>query len=170
MLRPAGRELRVVRWVSKPNDVAGLGPSGTAFLKVSCGSLARTEGGHRSKIGYYRLEMAAEFPERGENDEFSVAGEYGLVLHVPSVLMRDVDGVEADFHGGIDVAARAIADHPAVGFHDFVLVDQHAVGFGIFLCDDLDKFKESLKAGTLDFGGLLGGFAFGEENQTVAFG
>jgi hypothetical protein len=39
------------------------------------------------------LEMAAEFAEAGEDDEFAGAGGNWFVLHVPSVLMRNVDGV-----------------------------------------------------------------------------
>src|SRR6266699_1710238 len=75
------------------------------------------------KIGHYGgkrfSEMAAEFAEAGEDDEFAGTGGDGFVFHVPGVLMRDVDGVEADTQGGIDVAARGIADHPAVGLDYF---------------------------------------------------
>ncbi len=114
--------------------------------------------------------MAAEFAEAGEDDEFAGAGGDGLVFHVPGVLMRDVDGVESDFEGGIDVAARGIADHPAVGFDDFVFRDEAGVRDGIFFVDDFDGFEEALQAGALDFGGLLGGFALGEKNEAMAFG
>ena len=114
--------------------------------------------------------MAAEFAERWEDDEFSDAGEDGLVLHLPGVLMRDVDGVEADLHGGIDVAARAVADHPGVVLYDFVFVDEEIVSLGIFFADDFDELKKSLEAGALDFRGLLGRLAFCEENQAMAFG
>ena len=92
------------------------------------------------------------------------------MLELPGVLMRDVDGVEADLHGGIDVAARAVADHPGVVFYDFVFVDEKVVGLGIFFADDFDEFEKSLEAGALDFRGLLGGLAFCEENQAVALG
>src|SRR5258708_3914463 len=126
------------------------------------------------KIGHYKgkrlLEMAAEFAEAGEDDEFAGAGGDGLVLHVPGVLMRDVDGVEADTKGGIDVAARGIADHPAMGFDDFVFRDEAGVRDGIFFVDDFDGFEEALQAGALDFGGLLGGFTFGEKNEAMTFG
>ena len=117
-----------------------------------------------------RLEVAAEFAERGEDDEFSDAGEDGLVFELPGVLMRDVDGVEADLHGGIDVAARAVADHPGVILYDFVFVDEEIVGLGIFFADDFDELEKSLEAGALDFRGLLGGLAFCEENQAMALG
>ncbi len=117
-----------------------------------------------------RLEVAAEFAEGREDDEFADAGEDGFVLELPGVLMRNVDGVEADFHGGIDVAARAVADHPGVILYDFVFADEEIVGLGIFFADDFDELEKSLEAGALDFGGLFGGLAFGEENEAVALG
>ena len=126
------------------------------------------------KIGHYKgkhlLEMAAEFAEAGEDDEFAGAGGDGFVLHVPGVLMRDVDSVEADAEGGIDVAARGVADHPAVSFDDFVFRDEAGVRDGIFFVDDFDGLEKALQAGALDFGGLLRGFAFGEKNEAMAFG
>src|ERR1700722_12091483 len=117
-----------------------------------------------------KLEVAAEFAEGGEDDEFADAGEDGLVFELPGVLMRDVDGVEADLHGGVDVAARAVADHPGGIFDDFVFVDEEIVGLGIFFADDFDELEESLEAGALDFGGLLGGLALGEKNQAGGLG
>ncbi len=114
--------------------------------------------------------MAAQFAEAGEDHEFAGAGGDWFVLHVPGVLMRDVDGVEADTEGGVDVAARGIADHPAMGLDDFVFRDEAGVGDSILFVDDFDSFEEALQAGALDFGGLLGGFAFGEKNEAMAFG
>ena len=80
------------------------------------------------------------------------------------MLVRDEDGVEANFHRRINVAARAVANHPAVGLDDFVLVNQAAISLRIFFSNDFDEFKESLKAGALDLGSLLRGLAFGKEN------
>jgi len=117
-----------------------------------------------------RLEVATEFAESGEDDEFSAAGDDRLVFELPGVLVRDVDGVEANLHGGVDVAARAVADHPGVGFYDFVFVDEEVVGFGIFFADDFDELEKALQAGALDFCSLLGGLAFGEEDEAVALG
>jgi len=116
------------------------------------------------------LEVGAEFAEGWEDDEFAGAGHYGFVLHVPGVRVRDVDGVEADFHSGVDVAARAVTDHPAVRFDDFVFVHQPGVGDGVFFGNDFDGFKKALQTGALHFCGLFGGLAFGEENQAMAFG
>src|SRR5882724_871786 len=84
--------------------------------------------------------------------------------------MRDVNGIQPDLHGRVDVAARAVADHPAVSFHNLVLVNQAPVRLRIFLRYDLDGFKKSLQAGTLDFRGLLRGLALGEKNEAVPLG
>src|SRR5579872_2527809 len=54
--------------------------------------------------------------------------------------------------------------------NDVVLVDQVQIHTNALIGDDFDGVKESLKPGTLDLGGLLGGFAFGEENHSVAAG
>jgi hypothetical protein len=121
-------------------------------------------------LGDVRLEMRAEFAEAGEDYEFAGAGHYWFVFHVPGVLVRDVDGVEADFEGGVDVAARAVADHPALRFYDFVFADEAGVGDGVFFVDDFDGLEKALQAGTLDFCRLLGRFAFREQNQAVALG
>src|SRR5260221_11264774 len=77
------------------------------------------------KIGHYGdahfSEMAAEFAEAGEDDEFAGAGGGGVVLHVAGVLMRDLAGLEADAGGGFDVAARGSADHPPWACDNFAL-------------------------------------------------
>jgi hypothetical protein len=114
--------------------------------------------------------MGAEFAERREDNKFAGAGDHRLVFELPGVFVRDVDGVEADLHGRVDVAARAVADHPTVRFHDFVFAHEFAVSFGTFLGNNFDELEEALQAGTLDFGGLFGGLALGEENQAVALG
>lgn len=114
--------------------------------------------------------MRAEFAEAGEDDEFAGAGHDGFVFHVPSMLVRDVHGVEADLESGIDVAARTVADHPALRLHNFVLADEPGVRDRVFFRDDFNGLKKSLQAGTLNFCRLFGGFAFGEKNQAVALG
>src|SRR6267378_7533071 len=123
-----------------------------------------------SRILEWCSEVGAELAEGWEDDEFAGAGYDRLVLELPRVLVGDVHGVQADLHGGVDVAARAVADHPAVGFHDFVFAHEFTVGFGAFLGNDFNEFEKALQTGTLDFSGLLGGFALREENQAVAFG
>jgi len=86
------------------------------------------------------------------------------------VLVRNVDGVEADLQRGIDVRTRAVADHPAVRLHDFVFADEAGVGDRVLFVDDFNRFKKSLQAGALHFGRLFGRFALGEKNQAVALG
>ncbi len=75
------------------------------------------------------------------------------------MLVGDVDGVKTNLHGRIDIAARAVADHPSVGLHDFVFANQSAIGFKIFFRHNFYKFKKSLQPGPLDFRRLFGGFA-----------
>src|SRR6266849_7527821 len=65
------------------------------------------------------------------------------MFELPGVLVWDVHGVQADLHGGVDVAARAVANHPSVGLHDFVLAHQCTVSFRVLLGNDLDEFEET---------------------------
>ncbi len=88
--------------------------------------------------------MSAEFPKCRKDNEFARAAEDRFVFDVPGVLMRNVNGVEADFHSGINVAAWAVADHPAMGLYNFVLVDQAGVSDRVFFWDDLDGLEKSL--------------------------
>jgi len=87
---------------------------------------------------------------------------FGLVFELPCVFVRDIDGVQSNLHSGVDVAARAVADHPTVGFHDFVFADEFAVGLRAFFRNNFYKLKEALQPGALNFRGLLGGLALGE--------
>src|SRR6266481_3884875 len=112
-------------------------------------------------------EVGAKLSEGREDDEFAGTGDDRLVFELPGMLVGDVDGVQADLHGGVDVAARAVANHPAVGFHDFVFTHEFAVGFGAFFGNDFDELEKALQTGALDFSRLFGGFALGEENQAV---
>src|SRR5260370_40620438 len=92
------------------------------------------------------LEMTTQFAKGRQDHELSGAPHHRLVLQGPGVLGRDEDGVQADFHGRINVAARAVANHPAVGRDDFVLMNQAAISLRSFFSNDFDEFKESLKA------------------------
>jgi len=114
--------------------------------------------------------MTAKLAEGRQDDQLSRACHNRFVFESPGVLMRDVHGIEADLHRRIDVAARAVTDHPAVGLHDFVFVNQAAVGLGIFFRNDFDEFEKSLQAGALHLGGLFRGFALGKKNEPMPFG
>src|SRR5205814_7335981 len=100
-------------------------------------------------ITRYALKMGTEFAKRGKDDQLSGAGHDRFVLHVPGVRVRNVNGIETDLHRGIDVAARAVADHPTLSFNDFVFVHQSAVGDSIFFWNDFNGFKKSLQSGAL---------------------
>src|SRR6202022_786555 len=117
-----------------------------------------------------RSEVGAELAEGWQDDELAGAGDDRLVFELPGLLVRDVDGVEANLHGGIDVAARAVADHPAVGFYDLVFAHEFAIALRAFFGNNLDELEEALQTGALDLGGLLGGLPFSEENQAMALG
>src|SRR5258706_16333273 len=109
--------------------------------------------------------MGAKFPERWEDYELARAGDNWLVFQLPGVFVGDVDGVQADLHGGGDVAAGAVADHPAGRFHDFVFADEFAIRLGTFFGNNLNEFKEALPTRALHFRGLLGWAPLWGENQ-----
>src|SRR5580693_8278749 len=74
-----------------------------------------------------RLEVGAQLAKCRNDNQLSSARHDRFVLQLPGVLVRDVHGVESDFHRGIDVAARAVADHPALRFYDLIFAHQAAV-------------------------------------------
>src|SRR6195256_486737 len=76
-----------------------------------------------------RLEMPAKLAKGRQDHELSRPRDDRFVLQGPGVLMRDVDSIQPDLHRRIDVAARTVADHPAVSFYNLVLVNQAAVCF-----------------------------------------
>jgi len=65
------------------------------------------------------------------------------------VLVGNVHSIQTNLHGGIDITARAIADHPALRFYDFVFIDEAGISDGVFLGHDLDCFKKTLQARAL---------------------
>src|SRR5437868_6782275 len=123
---------------------------------------ARTSSAQNKSRSHIASEVGAEFAESRQDHQLAGAGDYWLVFELPSVFVREIYDVEADLHGGVDVAAWAVADHPAVCLHDLVFADQFAVGVGTFLGNDFDEFKKTLQTGALDFSRLFRGLAFGE--------
>src|SRR5690348_7774062 len=113
--------------------------------------------------------MGAEFAEAGEEDEFAGAAFELLVLKHPGGMVRNEDGVESGLKSGINVAARAVAHHPAVGFHNFELRDDAFVGLRIFFGDNFYGVEVSGEAGAFNLGGLRGGFAFAQKDEAMAF-
>ena len=102
---------------------------------------------HRYKRdGNTPLKVGAGLAKGWKDDEFAGAGDDRLVFELPGMLMRDIDGVQADLHGGIDVAARAVADHPPVRLYNLMFLDQRPIRFRALLRNDLDKFEETLES------------------------
>src|SRR5260370_36145627 len=87
------------------------------------------------------LEMTTQFAKGRQDHELSGAPHHRLLLPVPGMLAPDEACVQSDFHGRINVAARAVAHHPTVGLDDFVLMNQAAISRPIFFSNDFDKFK-----------------------------
>src|SRR5271156_4849676 len=113
-----------------PSCVAGCRRAGTDLRigRYSAG-LAQGKPAPREDEGGAALrgsEVAPEFAEGWQDDEFAGSRDDDLMLQLPSVFVRNVDGVQTNLHRGVDVAAGAVADHPGVGLDDLVFVDQFA--------------------------------------------
>src|ERR1700676_4696726 len=132
----------------------GVVDTGSSFQQGSQGiKFEHSASGTTSNLGTRSgarggLEMTAKLAEGRQDHQFSGARHDRFVFECPGVLVRDVHGVEADLHCGIDIAARAVADHPAVGLHDFVFVNQSAISLGVFFRNDFDEFEKSLQSGS----------------------
>src|ERR1700722_14184772 len=94
-----------------------------------------------NQIERARLEMAAKIAKRREDEQFSGAAFEFRLLEFPGGGMRNENGVESHLQGGIDVAARAVADHPPVRLHNFELADHAVVCAGVFLDHDFDRIE-----------------------------
>src|SRR5262249_60904557 len=93
-----------------------------------------------------------------------------LVLQYPSVVMGHEDRMEPRRKSGIDVRFRAVADHPGNRMIETVLVCNLRVGPRIFLGHDFTGTEEFFQSRALDLPHLLGGDAFGPQDQMVALG
>src|SRR5712671_4290098 len=147
------------KWELKSNSSFPESSPRQAFIR----GLAQKE----LKIGVAGLEMRAEFAERRKNDQLTGAGDDRLVFELSGVLVRNIHRVEANLHGRVDVAARAVADHPTVRFHDLVFAHKFAVSVCTLFRNDFDELEKALQPGALDLCRLFGRLAFGEENQPV---
>jgi hypothetical protein len=74
------REKRIHRRVHRGHREGKM--RGLGFLRGLC-----------ELCGEFWLEVAAEFAEGWEDDEFADAGEDGFVFELPGVLVRNVNGV-----------------------------------------------------------------------------
>lgn len=53
-------------------------------------------------------------------------------------IAADKDGVESGGEGGIDVGARAVADHPCDASFAAMVIGEREIGFVVLLGQDLD--------------------------------
>ena len=107
-------------------------------------------------------KMAAHFAEAVEDQKLSRAALDLALFQFPCSRMWDEYSAKASMHRRVDVAARAIAHHPTVRFHNFELVDHMFVQTGIFFQYDFDGIKIRLQARALYLGSLLGRLALGD--------
>ena len=91
-----------------------------------------------------------------------------LVLEDPGKVVRDEDSVKAGSQGGINVRARAVADHPGVTGLAAVMGDEGKIGFVMFFGENFDSREMSGKPGALKLVGLFFGVAFGDHDEAVA--
>ena len=78
--------------------------------------------------------------------------------------------IQPRLHCRIDVAARAVADHPSVGLYNFVLVHQGSICLGIFLRYNFNRLEKSLQSRSFDFCSLFGWLALGEQDESMPGG
>src|SRR5205809_8097505 len=91
--------------------------------------------------------MEAKVGELLQEQDARVAG--GLfMLENPSVGVKDEDGVQARRNGGIDVRARAVADHPCFLWFPAVLNAKALIGPSGFFRQDLYALKVTRPART----------------------
>ena len=83
--------------------------------------------------------------------------------------MGNEHGVEPDLQCRVDVTARAISNHPAVGLHNFELLDHSRVSVRVLFDHDFDRVEIGKQAGPLNFRHLLRLLAFGKQDQAVMF-
>src|ERR1700674_3223663 len=108
-------------------------------------------------------KMSAQLTKTLENQKLSCSTfELGF-FELPCSMVRNENGIQACVKRRIDVAARAIADHPAVRFYDFELLDHAVVGGGLFFEHNFNCIEIRLQAGALHFCSLLGRFTFCEQ-------
>ncbi len=85
--------------------------------------------------------MADQFGEGGEFEEL-LAGRRlvdDLVLEDPGEVVGDENGVKAGREGGVDVGARAVADHPGAAGVAGVVRGEGAIGLMMLFGEDFDS-------------------------------
>ena len=91
-----------------------------------------------------------------------------FVLEDPCEVVGDKDGVESSGEGGVDIGARAVADHPSEAGFAAVVAGEREVGFVVLLGQDFDGGEVGGQSRAAKFIGLFVGIAFGDEDEAVA--
>jgi len=92
------------------------------------------------------------------------------VLQNPGAGMKEKDGVQAGGQGRVDVALRAVADHPTGVGREFVALENFAIGGRVLFCNDFDGGEVAGESGAGQLVGLFRLIALGHEDETVAGG
>ena len=92
---------------------------------------------------------------------------YCLVLQHPGETMRDEDGVEPGAECGVDIRARAVADHPCACSFASVVSREGKIGFIVLLRQNFDCSKVGRKTRTLKLSVLLGRITLSHEDKPM---
>lgn len=139
------------------------GNSTSATIARRCGAGARRTDGSECRQTV-SSEVCPELAKRSKDHQFTDAAFHRRPVGVPGGRMGYENRVEAGLQRGINVGERAVAHHPAIGFHDLELSDQALKDAGIFLHYVFNGVKIGLQPGPLDLGGLFGGFSLREQD------
>jgi hypothetical protein len=93
-----------------------------------------------------------------------------FVFENPGEVVGDEDGVEARAESGVDVGARAVADHPGGAGLAAMMGAEGAVGLGMLFGEDFDGGEVRGEAGAAELASLLFRVALGDEDEAVAGG
>jgi hypothetical protein len=93
-----------------------------------------------------------------------------LVFEDPGEIVGDKDRVESCAKSGVDVGARAVADHPGVTGLAAVLGREREISFVVLFREDLDGREVRSEARAAEFIGLLFGVSLGDHDETMARG
>lgn len=112
--------------------------------------------------------MSSEITKTRNENQFSRAAFELSVLKNPGGVMRNKNRIQASLQRRIDVAPRAISNHPAIRFDDFELLNDALVRGKILFRHNFDGFKIARQPGTFHLGGLRGSLALAQQDQPMA--
>jgi hypothetical protein len=116
--------------------------------------------------------MFGEIGKGGKFDEVLAGWRLvdDLVLEDPGEVVGDEDGVESRGECGVDIGARAVADHPGGAGFAAVMERERDVGFGVLFREDFDGAEVRGEAGAVELVLLLLGVALGDQDDSVTGG